>query len=449
MSAVSGTRPPWEGIEQQFLAAVSCAPIILFATDRAGVLTFLTGRGLDALGLEPERLLGRSLFDMCSRSISELQGRFQRALAGEERDSAFEWADRIFEAEYLPLRDEQEAVVGLIGVANDVTEQIEIEVQMDRRDRELLTLQAAGAAITSSLDLQMVLDTVTREMTNLLQMQACALSRWSAELRTTGLLARAGPEGWWTGRLSPDHYRPTDLSSTRQVLDQRQAQQVTADDPDLEPAEQTYLRETGIQVALKLPMVYQDRVMGLVEVMDKRRSRRLYEDEISLAQLLANQAASAIENARLYEAVRRHIAEVTTLNRISQVITSILDLHETLAIIADHALWLLDVAAASVILYDQERDDLWFGAASGEGADFIRGKRLSTGQGIVDWVFQQGEPLLVPDVTQDPRFFGDWDTEMGFTTHSILCVPLKTRGRTIGAIEAVNKASGDFDREDL
>jgi PAS domain S-box-containing protein len=437
------------GIQQQFLAAVSCAPIILFATDQAGVLIFLEGRGLDALGLEPECLLGRSLFDMCSRSIADLDGRLQRALAGEERASAFEWADRIFEAEYLPLRDEQGAVLGLIGVANDVTEQIEIEVEMDRRNRELLTLQAAGAAITSSLDLQMVLDTVTREMTNLLQMRACALSRWGAEVQTTSLLARAGPEGWWTGRLSADSYRPTDWPSTRQVLDRQQARQVTADDPDLDPAERAYLREAGIQVALKLPMVYQDRVMGLVEVMDNRRDRLLYEDEIALAQLLANQAASTIENARLYDAVRRHIAEVTTLNRISQVITSILDLHETLAIIADHALWLLDVAAASVILFDEDRGDLWFGAASGEGAEFIRGKRLSTGQGIVNWVFQQGEPLLVPDVSLDPRFFGAWDAEMGFTTHSILCVPLKTRGRTIGAIEAVNKASGDFDREDL
>jgi len=449
MSTAPGASPPWAGIQPQFLAAVSCAPLILFATDRAGVLTFLAGRGLDTLGLEPGHLLGRSLLDLCSRSIADLEGRFQRALAGEELASTFEWGSRTFEAEYRPLRDELGAVVGLIGVAHDVSEQIEIKVEMDRRNRELLTLQAAGAAITSSLDLQMVLDTVTREMANLLQMRACTLSRWSGESRTTSLLARTGPEGWWTGRLAPDCYRPIDLPSTGQALDQRQARQITADDPGLDPAERAYLRETGIQVLLKLPMVYQGRVMGLVEVMDNRGDRLLGEDEIALAHLLANQAASAIENARLYDAVRRHIAEVTTLNRISQVITSILDLHETLAIIADHALWLLDVAAASVILYDQACGDLWFGAASGEGAEFIRGKRLPPGQGIVDWVIRQGEPLLAPDVALDPRFFGNWDKEMGFTTRSILCVPLKTRGRTIGAIEAVNKASGDFDREDL
>jgi two-component system phosphate regulon sensor histidine kinase PhoR len=155
------------------------------------------------------------------------------------------------------------------------------------------------------------------------------------------------------------------------------------------------------------------------------------------------------ENARLYEVVRRHIAEMTTLDKISQSITSSLDLRETLSIIADHAHWLLAVEAASVILYEERSGELWFGAASGKGSDFVRGKRLPQGRGIVNWVIQQGEPLVVPDVSHDPRFFADWDKETGFTTRSILCVPLKTKGQTIGAIEAMNKTSGAFDQEDM
>jgi NtrC-family two-component system sensor histidine kinase KinB len=154
-------------------------------------------------------------------------------------------------------------------------------------------------------------------------------------------------------------------------------------------------------------------------------------------------------NAHLHLATQRHMAEVTTLNELSQAIASILDLRETLGIIADDAHWLLDVAAASVVLYDRDRDELWFGAASGEGAGTVRNRRLEAGQGIVYWVIQHGEPLLVPDVSQDPRFYGQWDRETGFTTRSILCVPLQARGRTIGAIEAINKASGPFDRDDL
>jgi two-component system phosphate regulon sensor histidine kinase PhoR len=161
------------------------------------------------------------------------------------------------------------------------------------------------------------------------------------------------------------------------------------------------------------------------------------------------QSAGAMENARLYDTIRRYAAEVTTLNQISQAITSTLDLHETLSIIADHAIRLLGVAAASVILYHGESGDLWFGAAAGQGAEFIRGKRLDMGHGIVNWVIQNGEPLLVQDVAEDPRFCGEWDRESGLVTRSILCVPLRTKGRIIGAIETINKVHGLFDQEDL
>jgi NtrC-family two-component system sensor histidine kinase KinB len=188
--------------------------------------------------------------------------------------------------------------------------------------------------------------------------------------------------------------------------------------------------------------------VGLVEVLDDRQGRSLEVEEIALARLLANQAASAIEDARLSEVTRRYMVEATTLNSIGQVITSSLDLHQTLSIIADHAHWLLDVEAASVILLDEERDALWFGAASGESADFVRGQRLSSGQGIVNWVVQHGEPQMVHDASQDPRWFSKWDKETGFVTRSVLCVPLRTKGQTIGAIEAINKASGPFDEKD-
>jgi PAS domain S-box-containing protein len=327
--------------------------------------------------------------------------------------------------------------------------QQQMQAEIARRKRELLTLQSAGAAITSSLNLPEVLETVTREMAHLLAMNACTISQWSPEARTLRLLAYYNPQGWWGGERVSEEHLPIDLASTEQVLLNRQAWQPTMGQADLDLAEAAYLERMGAKAILKLPMVFADRVMGIVEVMDDRAERGLAAEEIALAQLLANQAASAIENARLYDAIRRHVAEVTTLNKISQVITSILDLHETLAIIADHTIWLLDVAAASVILYDRESGGLWFGAASGEGADFIRGKRLETGQGIVNWVIRNGEPLIVQDVAQDPRFYGAWDQEMGFTTRSILCVPLRSKGRTIGAIETINKASGPFDREDL
>ena len=102
-----------------------------------------------------------------------------------------------------------------------------------------------------------------------------------------------------------------------------------------------------------------------------------------------------------------------------------------------------------LVLHDKEVDDLWFAAASGEASEFVQGKRLALGQGILGWVAQSGEPLLVPDTATDSRYFGDFDAESGFQAHSILCVPLLVKGQPIGAIEAINKIDGTFDEEDL
>jgi PAS domain S-box-containing protein len=151
---------------------------------------------------------------------------------------------------------------------------------------------------------------------------------------------------------------------------------------------------------------------------------------------------------QLYDTLGRHAATVTILNKIGQVITSSLDLHETLAIIAEHAHWLLDVEATSVILSDPKSGDLWFGAAHGVTSDFVQDRRLARGQGIAHWVIEHGTLLAVEDVTHEPRFFAGWDEEIGFVTRSILCAPLQVKGETIGAIEAINKADGPFDEED-
>ncbi|MCP4416983.1 MAG: response regulator [Chloroflexi bacterium] len=163
----------------------------------------------------------------------------------------------------------------------------------------------------------------------------------------------------------------------------------------------------------------------------------------------AIQAAIAFENADLYQQLQKRVAELTTLNRISQAITSTLDLTETLTIITENTTQLLLVDAASVVLHDKAANDLWFAAASGEASEFVQGKRLALGQGILGWVAQYGQPLLVPDTLSDPRYFSDFDAESGFQARSILCVPLLVKGQPIGAIEAINKVNGTFDEEDL
>ncbi len=155
------------------------------------------------------------------------------------------------------------------------------------------------------------------------------------------------------------------------------------------------------------------------------------------------------ERKRVEEENELRRQELVALNEIGQAINSTLALQESLTIITDRTTRLLGVSAASVALYDEARGDLWFAAASGESAHFVLGKRLAMGQGIAGWVAQNSEQLMVPDVSRDPRFFDEFDKGSGFTTDSILCVPLRTKGQTIGVIEVMNKGRGSFDQNDL
>lgn len=156
-----------------------------------------------------------------------------------------------------------------------------------------------------------------------------------------------------------------------------------------------------------------------------------------------------IENANLYQASRQQAEKLRSLNRISQAVNSSLDLQETLTIITDETIKLLDIESAAVALYDTTTNELQFAISSGVNAEFLRGKRITLGAGVIGWVVQEGEPAIVPDTAEDSRFYKIFDQQSGFQTRSILCAPLQHNGSIIGALEVVNKKQGTFTQTDL
>jgi PAS domain S-box-containing protein len=183
----------------------------------------------------------------------------------------------------------------------ELSERKRAEAEMINRNRELTILQAAGVAITSSLDMRYVLDTVTQEMTNLLGMESCTISEWNQTENTISTMARYDSNGWWDANSPATVCRLADYPVTREVLEEQISEQMTISQPHLDPAEFASMQKANICTRLLLPMTFKGQVIGLVGLEDSRVERIFTTQEISLAQLLANQAASAIENARLYE----------------------------------------------------------------------------------------------------------------------------------------------------
>jgi len=143
-------------------------------------------------------------------------------------------------------------------------------------------------------------------------------------------------------------------------------------------------------------------------------------------------------------------AELNALIEVSRTVNAHLDLDTVLESVMSVTTDVMHVAASSLVLVDEETGDLMFHVARGEHAETIKPIRMKPGEGIVGWVVESGQPLVVNDVNQDERFNNKVDEESGFETRSILCVPLTTATRLWGAIEIINKLDGsDFGDRDL
>ena len=139
--------------------------------------------------------------------------------------------------------------------------------------------------------------------------------------------------------------------------------------------------------------------------------------------------------------LKRTVEELAAFNEIGKTLTSTLDIREVLKMIMQKVSELLQPENWSLLLVDEESQELYFEAAVGQGAEKIRDLRIKIGEGIAGWVAREGEPVLVSDVQQDPRFASRFDQVSQFETTSVLAVPLRSKDRTLGVIELINSRS--------
>jgi diguanylate cyclase (GGDEF)-like protein len=109
---------------------------------------------------------------------------------------------------------------------------------------------------------------------------------------------------------------------------------------------------------------------------------------------------------------------------------------------------LIPSEAWSMLMVDEERQELVFELALGGKGKEVSAFRVKMGEGIAGWVAQTGQPVIVNDVAKDPRFARRFDSETRFKTRSMLCAPLVSRGRTIGVVQVINRQQGNFTRAD-
>lgn len=144
----------------------------------------------------------------------------------------------------------------------------------------------------------------------------------------------------------------------------------------------------------------------------------------------------------------KRLEQLNTLIEVASLVNSTLDTNEIRKRAIEAAVRLLEVEAGSLILIDHESGDLFFEVALGDKGEKVKEVRLRKGEGIAGWVAEKGEAVIVHDVQSDQRFSKAADICSAFKTREILCVPVKSKDKIFGVLEAINKKQGIFDNED-
>ncbi len=141
----------------------------------------------------------------------------------------------------------------------------------------------------------------------------------------------------------------------------------------------------------------------------------------------------------------REDARLHLLYEVTRRLATFTDLDELLRYATGRARELLDAEGAAVLLLDPTRREFTFGVASQSEARQaasapLRDIRFPAHLGVAGWVLAHDEAAAVLDAQQDPRFYNGVDQVTNFTTHAILCAPLRARSGNIGVIEVINPA---------
>jgi len=146
---------------------------------------------------------------------------------------------------------------------------------------------------------------------------------------------------------------------------------------------------------------------------------------------------------------KRQSQELNIFHDVAKALTSSLDVDSILQTIMEKMAEYFRPDTWSLLMVDEEHNELYFAIAVGDAAEALKDVRLKVGEGIAGWVAKNGEQLIVPDVYTDPRFAKRIDEVTQWETRSIICMPLNSKHRVLGVIQLVNVDMKGFSDQEI
>ena len=309
--------------------------------------------------------------------------------------------------------------------------------EAERKRREMAeALREATMALSSTLDRNQILGRILEQLKKVVDYDSASLQLLVGD-RLVIIAGRGFPD---IGKVKGLSFPLSGDNPNRHVIESRQPL-ILADAPT---AYSTFRREPHAHIRswLGVPLMFKDKVVGMI-TLDKTIPGYYNEEDARLVMTFANQAAIAIENARLYEETKQRATELGILYKVATTVMTSVRLDDILSLTMAALQETLRPDDIAILLVEPETNELVIRASTG----FPGGPKLvrrPIGVGIPGWVVQTGQPALVADVREDERYHA-----CDPSTRSELCVPLRVGERIIGALNLESRRLAAFSREDL
>jgi sigma-B regulation protein RsbU (phosphoserine phosphatase) len=300
-------------------------------------------------------------------------------------------------------------------------------------EHELVTtLFDLGRQVTAVLDLDDLLHQIPRLIGRLISFEAFAvylLDEKRGELRVAYSIGYPGTESPVRLRLGQGLVGAA-VSSEQPLLVN-----------DL-PADPRYVEFVpGMHSEVVVPLMHKSRPIGALNVLSHNRNAFTIRD-VAIVRQFAAHVAIALVNARLYERSRLDADAFETLAEIGREVAAVLDLDELFARIAQLTRRLIDYRTFGILLLNDDFElEMKLAVQYGEK---VQVPRVKLGEGLVGYAALHREPVLVPDVSQDPRYI-----KVVADVRSELAIPMLLKDRCIGVVDLESPELDAFNKRDV
>ena len=264
-----------------------------------------------------------------------------------------------------------------------------------RRRQEAETLRQAASVISSTIDLNHVMEYILKALKQVMDFDSASIFLHEGDwLRLAVCQGFAEPEKFINRKY------PAEDELFHQVREARKPIIIT--DVQIDRRFSNWAGTTQIRGWMAIPLLQRGRIIGYI-TLDNHKAAAYDESNIETAMAFAYQAAAAIENARLYDESQRRLTELEALNRLSSSLRITHAVDEMLEILLDETLNLINTEHGAIWLYDPNEEKLVQRTARGLPVDF-KVKAFGAGsESIIGHVFLSGKAHVSPELASDPR----------------------------------------------